>query len=567
MNLYATFSYPGLSAITQASVRLPSGRSPGRIRIVSQDSSDSPNPYGTFQLTEQDLDDDPVSSTFIAMPLCAVVQSTPQPDGSLITILEDFRWLWRFGAIDGVYNRTKDNEDIEFEKTPQELATMLLDAMGEVGYDISALPNDARPFVKWRSSVPSVELDRLCSKLGCKIDLDEDGKVLVSQVGVGNGLPNLPNRDRFVSNATVAQLPTQIRLATGNVQYECRFPLEAIGPDTDNTWKPINSLSWKPSGVAWGDSYPYYAEWDDDETITLEGVKQTKRQAAQRYIFKYYRPTGVVGGGGENDLNPPGMDESIPDIEELEQLYPLKNYRNQFWLDAQGVKQQERARLHGTFFEEDPDKLENSDPNSTWSFGWRIDGDRGHIITSQAAILESGDSRIEADLTVTCVVEADWVGLNQKVYYSRWRDNADNKAIGGVATETRKDIMLRYTPTYEDDGDLDTVADNLAEVDAECDHYLDAMALKYQQRPSGTVYHSGIHKTGLAGDIHEIQWSAGGAPSETVIGFNANISPWTPDYKEAQRISEKKAIEDAVAAIEPTILDADINLDSIGSFA
>ncbi len=84
--------------------------------------------------------------------------------------LLDFRWASRFGEINGLYNAIlPDNTlDPDLERTPQQLATLLGDAMGLTSFDVTALPDDARPLVNWVCANPASELDRLCDLLGCR---------------------------------------------------------------------------------------------------------------------------------------------------------------------------------------------------------------------------------------------------------------------------------------------------------------------------------------------------------------------------------------------------------------
>ena len=86
--------------------------------------------------------------------------------------IKDRRWKWQYGAVYGHYNKPESNGTYTREKTPQELATILLDAMGEVGYDVSRLPNTVRPEHRWDGAVPAAELDALCASLACVVVLN-----------------------------------------------------------------------------------------------------------------------------------------------------------------------------------------------------------------------------------------------------------------------------------------------------------------------------------------------------------------------------------------------------------
>ena len=68
-------------------------------------------------------------------------------------------------AVDGDTSKIRPGT----EKKPQALATLCLQAMGEDDYDVSALPNDARPEIDWSYQNPAEALQQLCDKLGCRV--------------------------------------------------------------------------------------------------------------------------------------------------------------------------------------------------------------------------------------------------------------------------------------------------------------------------------------------------------------------------------------------------------------
>src|SRR4029078_12160892 len=66
------------------------------------------------------------------------------PDGMVVGLsLLDRRWKWKYGTISGRFNlRSRAGVlDPETERTPQELATLLLRAMGEPGFSVADMPN------------------------------------------------------------------------------------------------------------------------------------------------------------------------------------------------------------------------------------------------------------------------------------------------------------------------------------------------------------------------------------------------------------------------------------------
>ncbi len=164
------------------------------------------------------------------------------------------------------------------ERTPQELAELYLNAMGEVDYDISELPDDTRPPVDHDYDNPAEALAALCESLGCRIVLQLDNTVKLVRSGAGAGLP----AEFLLEDSLTIDLPEKpdkIAVVCGPSLYQVDFPLEAVGLDRDttsggdptDTIKPIDELSYKPSG-GWGQiDLPLFADLsaaDDEEDVS-----------------------------------------------------------------------------------------------------------------------------------------------------------------------------------------------------------------------------------------------------------------------------------------------------------
>ena len=105
----------------------------------------------------------------------------------------DRRWKWRFGLINGSYNLRQPDDTLKREQTPQQLATLLLEAMGETGFQVANLPNMPRPEVRWENSNPAQELAALCERLGCVVVFNPfQDRVEIHVGGVAQSLPSGP---------------------------------------------------------------------------------------------------------------------------------------------------------------------------------------------------------------------------------------------------------------------------------------------------------------------------------------------------------------------------------------
>lgn len=101
-------------------------------------------------------------------------------------------------------------------KSPQQLAKLCLDALGETNYDVSELPDTARPYVHWDEVRPAEALARLCDQFGCRVVLGVDDRVYVRQVGVGQPLDRTDGRT-VSEGINAPELPDKIVIRTAPV--------------------------------------------------------------------------------------------------------------------------------------------------------------------------------------------------------------------------------------------------------------------------------------------------------------------------------------------------------------
>ena len=187
----------------------------------------------------------------------------------------DERWRWAFYSITGRYNIKLPNDDIDpvREKTPRELATLCFEAMEVANFDVSALPNDARPEVDWESVVAAQELARLCDDLGCRIvPRRSDGAWVVCVTGVGAPMPDngWPYQDAG-EGIDPKESPDVLAIVTAPVLYQCALKLEPVGKDIDLSWRTLDQLSYRLSDTS---SYGFGTDWEQQSNISATRQRQ-----------------------------------------------------------------------------------------------------------------------------------------------------------------------------------------------------------------------------------------------------------------------------------------------------
>lgn len=291
-DLTNTATYPNLDDIIEVQGSFPIGRQPGKFRVSTVDLEATPDPQGDLVLSD--------GIRTVTLPDCAIIdaQQERSPTGvSLVFTLVDRRWKWEFTTIDGEYNRPVDQTDIQWEKTPQQLAALLLDAMNETSYSVSNLPNDVRPHVKWRGDNAADQLHKLCTDLGCEIAFNSSGNVSICVIGVGSSItPPTGLQKNFGYSIDRAIVPDSLRANAGNVQFEVWFTLEAAAEETDGEVVPMDKVSYKPVG-GWENETPDVLKGVTG-TYTKDGKTLQIRSWARERIWKMFRIRSVVGGTG-----------------------------------------------------------------------------------------------------------------------------------------------------------------------------------------------------------------------------------------------------------------------------
>ena len=305
-------TFPGVSAVLSASYSCGHGITPGVATLTTPPQAGFSTAVGdlTFQF----------GATGITLPGCRVnlISQTRGRNGLRWTLkLQDRRWKWQFGSIFGIYNvRQADGTlDAATEKTPQQLATLLLQAMGETGGLVTDLPNDTRPEVDWQGVNPARELAELCDSLGCRVVYDPvSDSVRLAVLGSGAALPSGATlNDSFTFDATAR--PDVVRVVTGPRVYESKLLLEAIGVESDGSLQAIDSLSYAPTAMGsetpWARTHP-----DGFESI----ADQEERQLAKKSVFRKFR---IVGQAHDPETFAPwGFDGGVS-ISQRWQLLPL----------------------------------------------------------------------------------------------------------------------------------------------------------------------------------------------------------------------------------------------------
>lgn len=512
-------TFPGISAIVSADFTLSHGVTPSVAHITIAPQADISGLSGTLAFH--------FGQTTIEFKDCKLDKTNFQRTSTgLIWSLDVFdrRWKWANRAILGRYNTRKANGliDVATEKTPQQLARLCLDAMKESGYDVSALPNDARPEIEWDYENPAQALDDLCETLGCSVVLGLNNKVSIKKIGAGKTLPTLQELYSDSLTLDVPERPDGLMCVGGIVRWQDRFKLEAVGLDTDGKVKLVDKLSYKPAN-GWATADPdVFGNVEDDDA----------RKLAKQTVWRWYRVTKLQ----DNTLIHPIWG----DIEKVENLLPLESGLVTVHTDPDGTEKQDEAVVTGRFYDENGTG-NVTDFGTKYKEGFSIDGEAGIVKFSAPVFYTSGGDIEQARLFLDCAhVIRGKSGL--PIRYTR-EDKFPGKSFNaGLRVIKHEDLVrtvyFEYDPTTNA---IKKTHDNMATVAKQAEPYLTAAASEYFRPPGNERAYRGLVAIEPDGNILQVTWSvgvSGGASTKASSGQQHN--PWVPSIKDRRAMARLK---------------------------
>ena len=273
-DLSQSTSWPGVPAVESCQGTISHGITASTFVLVTYPQTSEPAAAGDLVFFDG----------FRTAPLrdCKLSRITGRagPDGTSYTLeILDRRWKWRadgvgFSTLSGRYNQTDPRGKLIpwTIRSPEELARLCLDAMGETGYVLD-LPRGltkadganldrylrlgenfvqsfANPPVVWDVTPPAEALARLAEQFGCRVVFQPiRNRVLVVPLGKGQALPADVPAEMVAPSIDAPKVPVRVGVAGAPVRIQYRFFLEAVGKEWDGAYIPIDQLSYAPKVV------------------------------------------------------------------------------------------------------------------------------------------------------------------------------------------------------------------------------------------------------------------------------------------------------------------------------
>lgn len=516
-------SYPGIKQQTgNWSMTLSHGITPSVATLTAVPQVDAIPPIGTLKIS--------YGGETISFPSARVVSYRPGLglDGQSVQIaIQDRRWRWKYGRIDGRYNIRRPDGTIEpdTEKTPRELLALLFDAEKEQGYDLSRVPNVTRPYVDWVAANPMQAAADLCDDLSCRIVLGLDNRVRVWPVGVGSQLPAGGTRSDAAAILALPERPDSVFVAGGPALFESEWALEAVGLDIDGSVKPIDDLTYKPSGG-----------WivDKNPALFLSVADQDKRNRAIKSVYRWYRITKQA----HQDESPgpvPGYDGPV---EHLWQVLPIRDVLTTTYAGPDGERQPRAAEVTGVYWPPGSPEYTNTEAGTlvVGSDGRdlvaRINTAEGIVEFSQPVYRFSDDKDLlAADLVLKTSYPVRDLETRQEIRYGYERPISGQPLGTGPHVVYRDDLVLTTRATYDDDGNLTGTVTNKATIDAESNKQAIEAAKEFTVEVGEDVTYSSIVRIEPDGAIQQVAWAGGLGGATTRASRNVEFSSIVPPYR------------------------------------
>ncbi len=455
------------------------------------------------------------------------------PRGGFVWTIHIFdrRWKWQFGGIDGHYNLRNQDGSVRpgTEKDPQTLASMLLAAMNESGFDVSALPNDTRPEVHWSAANPARELADLCEKLDCRVVLGLDNLVRLLPRGIGLPLPTADAMNTGYSFDS-SKTPDELIVVGAPTLFQGRFKLEAVGRDTDGKIKPIGNLSYTPAGG-----------WPKEIPGTWTGLRNNLEEwgLAEQTVCKWYR---IIAPGTKI----PGE----PDVAGIDQVTPLQEGLAEEHLDAvTGKKKPNPPIVTGTQLGGGFKYVVSGAGDKAGYKKFRILRALGIVEFEEVVVKPNPDDHLIAATDLVLEIAFPYKDANTR----EPRRYKLNRVLGSVNNTPprilrREDIQRTVIVNYGAAGSTTPVGvttnDTTDNLTAQANYYMDAAQAEYANTEAGDIQYAGLVPISPDGAIQQVTFDVGRRGTTTRASRNREHSNIVTPWKERRRREKQRRTDD-----------------------
>jgi hypothetical protein len=398
--------------------------------------------------------------------------------------IKDRRWRWQHGSLTGQYNVRLGDGTVQqaSRKSAAELAGIILDALGEVGYDVSRVPQNVYPPANWLGISPALALQELCDYVACEVVLGLDNRVTIWPAGVGAdaGDSDAMRHQRF--RLKPRRVPQRILLVGGPDVYQSKFLLESIGREEDGDHKLYADLDYLPDDMNNESPWSLPSVTDDEE-----------RAAAFETVYRYFRAKQLAQGG----MTPQGCPVAVTKIS---QLLPFQPRLIETFRDREDIERSSRPYLSGNFwgYGDTPENVSNV----RYLGEWTLLGDWGVVTTAKPVLYLDGSYQF-SDPTLYLTVTFNVRDANGE--FARLVRQGFAEGSGDLVLD-RPELFQAFQTVYDDTTPIG-LATNQPAVLAEADAYVALFQQKFADPWSYERKYGGLVPINPDGKIAQVKWS------------------------------------------------------------
>lgn len=556
--------WPGVQGFLTCSYTVSHGITPGiaSLTIPEQDVSRIAG-YGTLVITD--------GIGTVAIPRAKVVDvkfsggaGVPR---TITLLIADRRWMWRFGGISGNWNQIDPYPDPESfppdefvasggpympgtYRTAEKLLADCLLKLNET-YPLIA-PAPIIPIAcTWDNEPPAQAMQGLCDTLGYTVAYQPGplDRVLISQKGLGFELPNLPSVTSFGGGIDPPERPNAFQLVGGDTIWNDYLELEPVTLEQSGAVVSIYEASYTPS-VGWGRCAPP----NFGQVFTEFGPERC--ELAKRHVWRTFRvKVRDTATGDQKFINVPKYGK-VTDRKQIvlgTQVFGLTK-------DERGQQRTEPPYIVGSvFYPRAFDRPENGSV-ALGAFGNTVTGQQRIPVRPQidsARGLVTFDRHLFRNLAVTSAGAATaapssgGIGDPELYLYTSFRIRTlagmvFDKFLAAGASPVAADplcppefvrhpelvAIINVVRNASQGFRVDDVTDNLEDLKAAADYYLNAADRQYQLTVATERTYAGIVPISPDGAISQVTWSVGGGPATTHASRNSEHSTYVPTFAE-----------------------------------
>jgi hypothetical protein len=487
-----------IGTVTYSGIEIAKGAVYTQTRGITPDIAD-------VRLIPQQHPIDPIGDLLLGFGNDFIVIKDCLADKSLVTItqkgflgtitFQDRRWRWsRYPLFSAHFNELDANGDI-VEASRLSLQGIFAAVFSHLqeNPDVSRVDPNFYPELDQICVEADQFILELCKRYGYDICLGfGDEEVQVWPLGVGEDLPGSPGGELMAASEALnpPTPPQYVDVCFGISTAQARLKLLAVGKDIDGSIKPINSLSYKPTG-GW-----------EFEPPGFPNVSDAGQFLAQSTVYKWY----LIDTFADGTLDFPDGTGTLANIT---QLLPLMDAL----LEVQNVsnlkQQHPECVLYGKYLERTQHGVRfETEITSPVLRSFTLDKNLGLVMIWDGAYLNQNKQFQPAELYLECAFRIRDAFHRQFISYVRTTE-VDPQGQGWH-TYSEPGLFARTVIKYGDPDTHDVTGafTNQTILDAYSDQLVQATAGKYRYKAKRVAIYnrpmSGIRLDGLTSQLTHV---------------------------------------------------------------